>query len=945
MTGLPPGTYQVSAELKGLKTVVRDGIIVQTGQVVTINLKTEPSAISEIITVQATSPTVDVQSTKIGGVLTSDMIQRLPLNRNLINIFNTVAGANGTIQTYSGSIHGGSPTTIPFEVDGVNSNDPTHNGLLLATPYDAMEEIEITTGGLPAQIGNTGGSFVNIVTKSGGNEFHGLLQAYHTQEKLNQMLFSDEQLRALGIGKPTFAIYDWDLSAMLGGPIFKDKLWFYGNVSFKKNEFHSVFIPTAINGKQYDQYPDPQTQLDSFLKLTTQINKNLRFFMMFNASVLNRDVYAGGGARATFENTFTLKNNTWISTTGNLTWLMDSNTFIDLRAGYSNRWYPITQREEFAKNVTYWDRYTDYRWGSVDSQESYITRRTIQSSARFTHFQDSFLGGDHEFGVGVEWQHGLDRYGYARENPMSINLYNGNLYYYRGYYSLSGPHPTFGDGRLSFTNCGRNDGDSWKDLLENRLSAYIQDAWTIKNRLTINVGLRMDFYDGWGGDATTTGIDGLPYKIGEYFKPQLDTLYGAGNGFNPWGAFKLAPIKDALNFTTWSPRIGATYDIFGDGKTAVKAAFSRYAEAVPVMWFSAVSPAVYARYDVNWFDLNSNGIPDDPGVDSYTPTNGLGQFTRPDPAYLKSRLDPNMTTPIYNEFVASINHELFRNFALKLQYIYKHGTNLHGSKLYDKATGRYWYKTGQAPEWWVPFTTTVPAVGQYAAQSVTLYYMSNNSPWNNTFSIDTLLEEGKRDYNALEVTFDKRYADGWSLGGSVVLSKLTQFGGGGGSPNNYINAYGRAGEDIPFAVKLYGTFSLPSGFVGSFFFRHVSGTPYARSISVAPPADWATANNVYPSTMGVNLEIPGVRRNPDYDNLDIRLEKEFTFKFGKFGVFIDVFNVLGNQYLTIGQNPGGTWRPTANNTDQGAYTMASTYGKVTALSGVRTFKFSARFTF
>ena len=78
----------------------------------------------------------------------------------------------------------------------------------------------------------------------------------------------------------------------------------------------------------------------------------------------------------------------------------------------------------------------------------------MQASARMTHFQDDFLGGDHEIGAGVEYQWGMDRYGYARGNPLQWDYYNGNPYYYRGYYGLTAAHPVYGDGRLSFTNCG-----------------------------------------------------------------------------------------------------------------------------------------------------------------------------------------------------------------------------------------------------------------------------------------------------------------------------------------------------------------------------------------------------------------------------------------------------------------------------------------------------------
>jgi hypothetical protein len=439
----------------------------------------------------------------------------------------------------------------------------------------------------------------------------------------------------------------------------------------------------------------------------------------------------------------------------------------------------------------------------------------------------------------VEYVWGRDRCGYERTNPLTWYLYNGNPYYWREYYGLSAAHPTFGDSRVSFTNCGAEPHDSEQDLVVNRWGAYVQDAFTIQNRLTINGGLRMDYYNGSLGKAVTTGTTGLALEIGHSLQSDL--------GFNPFGLFEMDPIEDAMVFTVLSPRIGLTYDLFGDGKTAVKLAYSRFYEQVPTWRFGDISPAVLAQYEFNWFDLNGNGALDSPGVDNYTPRNGMGQFTLPDRDYLISRVDPDLKAPYYDEVVASINHELFKNFAVKAQYLYKRGGDLRGWALYDRDTGNFWYNLDEAPNWWVPFTTVVPAYGEYPAQEVTVYFRSQDSPWNNQFYLQTNIPESKHRYHGFELSFDKRYADGWALGGSVVISKY-RVQTAGDSPNDFVNGFGLSndsyyGLDQPLAIKLFGSFDLPFGFVGSFFFIHNSGAPFGRTVTVAPPADWAAANN------------------------------------------------------------------------------------------------------
>lgn len=98
-------------------------------------------------------------------------------------------------------------------------------------------------------------------------------------------------------------------------------------------------------------------------------------------------------------------------------------------------------------------------------------------------------------------------------------------------------------------------------------------------------------------------------------------------------------------------------------------------------------------------------------------------------------------------------------------------------------------------------------------------------------------------------------------------------------------------------MKLYGSFDLPWGLVGSFFYRHANGTPFNRTVTIAAPAEWAAANNALTWDVWVNLEPRGKRRNQSFDNLDIRFEKQFGLPFGKVGLFADIYNLLGNKYL------------------------------------------------
>jgi len=947
LPNLPPGLYSITVELPGFKTLKHDDIRVQTGSVVTIRLKTEPSALNEEVVVKAAAPVVDVRSTKVSDVFTGEMLARLPLNRNFVDMFEMIPGSAGKIDTYSGSINGGTPTNVSFELDGVNLNCPSSGGLVLDPQFDCVEEVEIATGSLPAQVGNSSGSYVNIVSKSGGNAFHGHAQVFHTGGGLTRTLFSDQRLADLGLGKPQTPVYDTDVSGSLGGPILKDRIWFFFSGGATLNKVPSLFIPTTIEGRTYDQYNIRQDVWRGLFKVTAQFSKSLRFFGMVHGELLNCDVYNGWDAQRTYEARFNLENNTKAAATADLTWLPGKNTFVDVRAGYVNHDFPLTGDPSSAANIGYTDGFTGYSWNGLTSYENYITRRTVQASARLTHFLDDFLGGAHEIGLGIETGYGMDRNAYARDNPLTWWYYDGNPYYYRGYYGLDAAHPQFGDGRLQFVNCGLEANDSLKQLEVNRWGGYVQDSFAVTQRLNIQAGLRLDVYDASMAKAYTTGRTGLAYEIGQaVVAPVL--------GFNPYDAFELSPLRGVIRFASLDPRVGLTWDPFGRGRSALKLSYSRYSEQFPAWRFSGISPDVLGNYNFHWWDADADGQPDPPGVDEYAPVGGFGQFTRPNLDYLRSRVDPGLKAPSYDEIVVSFNHEIFSHFSVKAQYLHKRGRNLYGNALYDQESGRYWYSLEDAPENYVPFTTTVPAVGDFPEEEVTIYLFSTASPYNNRFFRQTNMPESKRDYDALEMSFNKRYSSGWSLAGSVVLSRHMSFMSSynpysrrtpGASPNDYINAYGRDDFDRPLLIKLFGTFDLPLGFAGSFFYSHASGAPYARTVTILPPASWAAANGAVPWGTFIYLEPLGKRRQPSIDNVDIRLEKPFETRLGRLGLSLDMYNALGNKYVTEGWNPGGTWRPAGADGTAGTFTPDWSYGRAISVLGTRMIRLSFRWSF
>jgi hypothetical protein len=389
--------------------------------------------------------------------------------------------------------------------------------------------------------------------------------------------------------------------------------------------------------------------------------------------------------------------------------------------------------------------------------------------------------------------------------------------------------------------------------------------------------------------------DPLALAIGAtYFVPKF--------GFNPYDKAKYDTLQNVFPYgVPISPHIGLTYDLVGNGKTALKASYVRQQDAIVVSSFSPMD--VWPSFAFNWWDLNNNGKLDSPPIDKYVPwgTSPTEMLT------YKELMGDDVKSPYYNEITASIKHELVNDFSVGAAYVYKSAKKLFGAALYDLPSQKFWYSGDQAPQWWIPFTTKVPAYKNYPEQEVTMYFLSNNAPAQTTKTAN--LDKAKHDYSGVEFSFDKRMSNGWQLYGSVTLSKTTGNTEGSAqgpiystdfqNPNSLVNKEGgRTANDRPLYIKLYGTFNLPLKFVASFSYLYASGAPFGRNVRVYPPAGWAAANNVnriYSYT--VLTEKPGTNRYQAQSQMDFRLEKQFVLgKYGKFGVFLDVFNLLGTSF-------------------------------------------------
>jgi len=983
---LPPGGgYQLRAELPGFKTSIRNDLIVSVARATIVTIVLEITTIKEEVTVMAASPVVDVQTSKVSVSYTSDFLMSIPMSRDLYGIQNSIPGAISTGNAYrrTSSILGGTVRSQLYQLDGVPMNDPATFYPMANINVDVYEEIEFGVGSLPAEVGQTDSVVVNIVTKSGGNKFTGSTSVYYTGDTFLQNLLSTEDLEAIGVNPPESFMNYKDGSLSFGGPVIRDKAWFF--LSGRRllweqanPETHDIRLQN-INLREWTFTPEELQHYDigheewlGFGKMTFQLAKNIRYMGMYHWNNIYEPVYSNRTSNTyTFACTIVWDHENSHTTTHQINWVLNQNTFVDVRGTYVYRHFPILLRPEYKDNYFVYDRKYQVRWGNSYYGDDYLRKKALASFS-VTHFADDLLGASHELKFGGEYEqtiYGLDRYKDGNPYYTYWRDYNaGNKYYY----STSGKR-----GRLRMRPFAER-GVVWKYDNTRRFSAFAQDS-IVSGKLAINVGLRFDYGYQYEPEQTRPAMYDR-YNFGpEFMNPDLaatdpNILLKALNDqyhndpdieFNQVSALDpiTTPWKKIVEFKTLSPRIGLVYDLFGDGKTALKASFSRYYEPIWSAKYNSANIMSGGAMNWYWYDLNKNGYMDlpKPGGKYGSPSNSQYLDSGGDQYRLTSYdvQDPNfnyyiddLKAPYMHEFTGGIEHELVKDFKLGLQFIYKVNKNIVEDV--DKFNGYDPNTTDdQGRPIWLPYDFVDPGWdGEWGTeddQNMTVYGLADYAPTRAYEGVNPT--EAKREYTALVLTFDKRMSNRWQLQGSVLYSAFkgnaaptySATEGESGlfdNPNVMINSYGRLAYDRPLQIKIIGSVMLPLDIVFTGYFQLRSGSAWRRTISRVYFPSSIDTQDTY---VGVAPETIGSRRNPPYTMLDMRVEKSFTFgEFGKLSFYVDAFNIGGRSGYNISQNPNPYIYPYR---DPPKIILDTDYGLATSAYGVRSIRFGVKFTF
>lgn len=871
---LAPGDYQITFELSGMKTVIRKGVKVEVARTAALDITMEIKSLEENITVIGQSPTIDKQRTARPANLDKMFLQSIPAPRNLGTYVNMAPGISDT------SAYGSSTMDNSYLLDGVNLVDAATGTQSVGFGLDIMEEIAIQAGGLSAEYGSVRGAMINVVTKSGGNKFSGSGSFYFNQENLKSVNTHGTPLAGSKSGnkieiEPVFT---------LGGPLIKDKLWFFMNASFIQTEAFVAGYPAGVtpgNEKPFKtMLPYP------YFKLSFQPGANDKFMLSYNYS--DRITDDRGASKFSAESV-TIKQ-TSPSHVFNAQWtkFFGSNFFANMRYGMVLYQLLLNAKGSEAQRT---DNTTSISTGNAWRNHDLYTRNRFQFNADATAFIDN-LAGTHELKFGGEIQYAHTTWDvYGVSDPLtggcSIALYGSD--YYRV---------------LTLRGNGFNRADNVVDY-----AGFVQDNWAITRNLNLSLGLRLEY-------------NSIVYPAQNTTEGPIEFL---GKTYN-------RSIPESLTMYKWmdlAPRVGFIYDLFSDGKTLFKASYSRYILPNQVGWINLAHPNGWFGY---YQYLNPDGSilynPDGtPKVTLWAMPGGF-QNGGAQIGYKDYKLKAGHT----DELAIGIERELFADFSIGARYIKKwdrdqpnmiDAAQLDADKLLS--TGEIDY----SKNW-----TSKTVVDPYNGQTLT-FYQKINLTASEIYIVNP--PGADRNYSGFEFTLNKRFSKGWALDASYVYAKSTglittgradeSLGGAVGgfyqSPNAHTNASGTLPLERRHQFKLEGLMKGPFGINLSGYFRYLSGLPVTRTVS----------NNYLGLSLNTNVTIYAETRGhtflPPVVQLDLRLEKTIKISTLNIGVFADCFNLFNRGVST------GMWMNSSN-------VATNKYLQMTSINDPRIFQLGAR---
>jgi len=993
---VPIGTYSVAFELDGFKKAVRNGIIITTGFSAPVDQKMEVGNKTEEVTVSAAPPVVDTKKFSTGATFTKDILENIPSARDPWQIINMTPGVQAGLNV-GGSTSGqqvglssrGTGSNVQWNLEGGNITDLSSNSSPSYFNFDSFEQISVTNGGGDVSIQSSGLS-INLVTKSGSNVFKGSSVMTFENDKMQQNNVSRELFNAGSngfiSGAPLKKIQV--NSGEYGGPIKKNRLWFWlagdrqdinvGVLNFfdgTKGDFCNTLLAAQKAGTlggtvTYDKLQDVVDCLqndktlikDLQWKFNYQLNSSNKFQYLFQSD--NKYRNRRGASASTAVEAVTQQTSdapkgigywglplpthsvthTFIATDR----LVFNNMFTYVHGGFYLDYQDVPpqgscapQKYLGADNAAAYSRDASCLW-NIQSQYNrttgFVTRsigsatQNAGSSGAYqtdrhgweaksdgTYFMTNTLGGDHSLKFGVGW----------RKNPiLSFTHYGGGA---RAIVQCVGNTST-GCGTGAYVANGATTGGVvpsiaylYRDLLVNNdwhsWNGYLQDQFS-RGKLRLNGGVRYDWQTSksLGGCVAPNVI--RPDLLPSQCESPTDTDPVSG--------------KKLQAFGNWSPRLSATYDLFGNGKTSVHASYSYYFDTKITLAnsLSGLNSGTSLQYGANassgacsttagascWTDSNRNGVVEVSELTG-TPTPSSTRFdlNTGKISAAGNIVDPSAKIGRTREVVAGLQHELVSNLAVGVDYIYRKydngtrtfsvgyepGSGKNLADLYDP-TARIWTDTAtglSAPYYIIQPTTLRPS----------------------GLATITLTNPAYQVYQGVDMTLNKRFSNKWQANVALTVQKR----------NDYLPPYSftspisvefqnGTNTQARYLLKVNGSYQMPWNIMTSMNLNVNDGAVRTLSINGPGSVSGGVSSSGALQTVSystLKFENDGTTRFKPTSLLDLGAQKVFSFKGGKYRLkaMLDAFNVFnintitsftsGNRSLATFTSPSGIVSP------------------------------------
>jgi hypothetical protein len=933
---LRPGQYVVTFTLPGFSTFKREGIQLTAGFTANVNANMQVGALEETVTVTGAAPLVDTQNVRQQTVVSNELLEVLPSGqKTLVGYAKLIPGLQGgsdvggaaglwaTGNVITDTVHG--KGGAKFSYDGMQTNNYGGNG---ATSYlmnpATVVETAIEVGGISAE-SNAAGISMNLIPKEGSNTRAFMLSGLYSGESLQSDNVSD-RLHDLGVKSAAKVLHVYDMNAATGGPIKRDRLWFFTatRAAGNKNQVSDVYFNLTRGTPFYTPDLNNPSFRKEWLKsiagrVTWQASEKHKINGF--ADVQNYMVRGRGGFEAPESHTVW---SFWPAGLYQTTWTAPLTSRLLLEAGWSltRNDFPGSHKQStdvFGFTVPFdhpsiLEVSTGFRYNArATYSPNHIQYRVVE------RFSASYVTGSHAFKAGFQTQQGIwNVETFVNSDGRNAACANCPVQY-------------------RFLNGTPIQLDQWATpyLQKNRIKAdlgvFAQDQWTIK-RLTLNYGLRLDYFN-------------------SYVPPQHVPA-------TPWGWLPERNFEAVSRVPEWidlNPRMGASYDLFGNGRTALKASLGRYVGVLGIDLAQTNNPINTSVNSVarTWADTNGNYIPDcdlgNFGANGECGPISDQNFGRVNPR--ATRFDEDLIRGFgkrdyFWDLNAQVQHEIMQGMSVQGAYS-RNWTDQYG------VLGGTSFGAGVtdnllvSPADFDPFCVTAPSDprlpggGGYQVCGMYDINPARFGQINNLVTRASKFGDRSRISDFFTVKIDSRFDSGIILGASVDTGRtvedncyvvdapgLYNFSSGNFGVNMPPNvATTINGKQIcrlvrPFSaqtqVKVHGSYTLPGDVVVSGILQNLPGA--------AILADYPALNSVIAPSLGRNLAACGTRVvctatatvplivpytefEPRRTQLDLRIGKVVRVGRTRLQANVDVYNVLNDSaILNANRNFGPRWR-------------------------------------